>query len=111
MSEDPYHEVQHEVQTSLQTASTLQSSYLRIKSTAREESEELIWARNEVRLLHTATCIQLTRVILAESDPSCTRGRPGGPGGERQVSSYRFNVGILAVLPFRCKVLSNRLLG
>ncbi|KAK7681398.1 hypothetical protein QCA50_015490 [Cerrena zonata] len=49
MSEDPYHAVQQEVQTSLQTASTLRSSYLRIKSTAREDSEELVWARNELK--------------------------------------------------------------
>ncbi|CAL1699264.1 unnamed protein product [Somion occarium] len=49
MSTDPYHAVQHEVQVSLQTASTLQSSYLRIRSTAREESEELVWARNELK--------------------------------------------------------------
>lgn len=48
MSTDPYHAVQEEVQTSLQTASTLRASYLRIRSTAREESEELVWARNEV---------------------------------------------------------------
>ena len=49
MSQDPYHAVQREIQTSLQTASTLRASYLRIRSTARDESEELVWARNEVR--------------------------------------------------------------
>lgn len=49
MSTDPYHAVQEEVQTSLQTASNLRASYLRIRSTAREDSEELVWARNEVR--------------------------------------------------------------
>ncbi|KAI0078303.1 hypothetical protein K474DRAFT_935308 [Panus rudis PR-1116 ss-1] len=49
MSTDPYHAVQQEVQSSLQTASTLRSSYLRIKSTAREDSEELVWARNELK--------------------------------------------------------------
>lgn len=48
MSTDPYHAVQQEIQSSLQTASTLRSSYLRIRSTAREDSEELVWARNEV---------------------------------------------------------------
>lgn len=51
MSIDPYHAVQQEIQTSLQTASTLRSSYLRIRSTARGESEELVWARNEVSCL------------------------------------------------------------
>jgi hypothetical protein len=50
MSTDPYHVVQQEIQSSLQTASTLRASYLRIRSTAREGSEELVWARNEVRL-------------------------------------------------------------
>ncbi|KAI0090398.1 t-SNARE [Irpex rosettiformis] len=50
MSEDPYNTVQEEVQTSLQAASTLRSSYLRIRSTAREpDSEELVWARNELK--------------------------------------------------------------
>jgi hypothetical protein len=48
MSTDPYHAVQREVQTSLQSASTLRASYMRIRSTARDDSEELIWARNEV---------------------------------------------------------------
>lgn len=33
----------------LQAASTLRASYLRIRSTAREESEELVWARNELK--------------------------------------------------------------
>ena len=55
MSEDPYHAVQQEVQTSLQTASTLRSSYLRIRSTAREDSEELVWAKNEVSCLEVFT--------------------------------------------------------
>ena len=50
MSQDPYHAVQREIQTSLQTASTLRASYLRIRSTAQDESEELVWARNEVRM-------------------------------------------------------------
>ena len=49
MSTDPYHAVQQEIQSSLQTAGTLRASYLRIRSTAREDSEELVWARNEVR--------------------------------------------------------------
>jgi len=49
MSTDPYHAVQHEIQSSLQSASTLRASYLRIRSTAREDSEELTWARNELK--------------------------------------------------------------
>lgn len=48
MSIDPYHAVQQEVQTSLQAASQLHSSFLRIRNMARSDSEELMWARNEV---------------------------------------------------------------
>ncbi|KAG1876835.1 t-SNARE [Suillus tomentosus] len=48
MSADPYHEVQREIQSSLQTASTLRSSFLRIRSLARDGSEELVLARNEL---------------------------------------------------------------
>ena len=57
MSTDPYHAVQQEIQSSLQTAATLRASYLRIRSTARDESEELVWARNEVR----ASCLSKAR--------------------------------------------------
>ncbi|KAG6919827.1 hypothetical protein DXG01_000332 [Tephrocybe rancida] len=49
MSTDPYHAVEHEVQTTLQTAAQLRSSYLRIRSTARQDSEELAWAVTELR--------------------------------------------------------------
>ncbi|KIJ36942.1 hypothetical protein M422DRAFT_69539 [Sphaerobolus stellatus SS14] len=49
MSTDPYHTVKYEVDTSLQAAETLRASYLRIRSTAREGSEELDWARNELK--------------------------------------------------------------
>ncbi|KAI1788671.1 t-SNARE [Ganoderma leucocontextum] len=49
MSTDPYHAVQQEIQSSLQTAGTLRASFLRIRSTAREDSEELVWARNELK--------------------------------------------------------------
>ncbi|KAM5531544.1 hypothetical protein V8D89_014809 [Ganoderma adspersum] len=49
MSTDPYHAVQQEIQSSLQAAGTLRASFLRIRSTAREDSEELIWARNELK--------------------------------------------------------------
>ncbi|KAI0792330.1 t-SNARE [Abortiporus biennis] len=48
-SSDPYHAVQQEIQSSLQTASTLRASFLRIRSTARDDSEELVWARNELK--------------------------------------------------------------
>ncbi|TFK34482.1 t-SNARE [Crucibulum laeve] len=49
MSVDPYHAVQQEIQTSLQTASQLRSSFLRIRNMAPEDSEELMWARNELK--------------------------------------------------------------
>jgi hypothetical protein len=48
MATDPYHAVQQEVQNSLQAADTLRASFRRIASTARAESEELAWAREEV---------------------------------------------------------------
>jgi hypothetical protein len=52
MSQDPYQLVQAEIQAALQAAEQLRSSYLRIRSTARsQDSEELVWARNEVRLV------------------------------------------------------------
>ncbi|KAF5371620.1 hypothetical protein D9758_003466 [Tetrapyrgos nigripes] len=52
MATDPYHAVQAEIQTSLQTASQLRASYVRIRNMAvREDSEELIWARNEASWL------------------------------------------------------------
>ncbi|KAH6917995.1 t-SNARE [Coprinopsis sp. MPI-PUGE-AT-0042] len=47
--EDPYHAVQHEIQTSLATAGQLQSSYRRIRNMAKDDSEELSWARSELR--------------------------------------------------------------
>ncbi|EJD51161.1 hypothetical protein AURDEDRAFT_83491 [Auricularia subglabra TFB-10046 SS5] len=46
---DPYHEVQSEIQSSLQAAETLRASYVRIRSTAKEGSEELNWARSELK--------------------------------------------------------------
>ncbi|RPD56005.1 hypothetical protein L226DRAFT_534368 [Lentinus tigrinus ALCF2SS1-7] len=49
MSTDPYDAVQQEIQASLQAAATLRASFLRIRSTAREDSEELVWARNELK--------------------------------------------------------------
>lgn len=49
MSVDPYHAVQSEIQSSLQSASNLRASFLRIRSTASEGNEELNWVRDEVR--------------------------------------------------------------
>ncbi|KZT25746.1 hypothetical protein NEOLEDRAFT_1156151 [Neolentinus lepideus HHB14362 ss-1] len=49
MSADPYHAVQQEVSASLSTAETLHASYQRIRSTASEGSEELEWAKNELK--------------------------------------------------------------
>ncbi|KAJ3991965.1 syntaxin 6, N-terminal-domain-containing protein [Lentinula boryana] len=49
MATDPYHAVQQEIQTSLQTAGQLRASYVRIKNMAREDSEELGWARSELK--------------------------------------------------------------
>jgi Syntaxin 6, N-terminal len=53
MSIDPYHAVQSEIQSSLQTADQLRASFVRIRSTARVGSEELEWARSEVRNIYT----------------------------------------------------------
>ncbi|KZP15278.1 hypothetical protein FIBSPDRAFT_867369 [Athelia psychrophila] len=49
MSTDPYHAVQREIQSSLQTAAALRASFLRIRTMARDDSEELGWARNELK--------------------------------------------------------------
>ncbi|KIM22145.1 hypothetical protein M408DRAFT_333049 [Serendipita vermifera MAFF 305830] len=46
---DPYQLVKAEIQTALDAASSLRSSYLRIRSTARVDSEELIHAREELK--------------------------------------------------------------
>ena len=46
---DPYHQVQSEIQSSLQAAEQLRASFLRIRSTAREGNEELELVLNEVR--------------------------------------------------------------
>lgn len=54
MATDPYHAVQQEIQTSLQTATQLRASYVRIRNMAvREDSEELVWARNEASLAYS----------------------------------------------------------
>jgi hypothetical protein len=60
MATDPYHAVQQEVQNSLQAADTLRASFRRISSTARAESEELAWAREEVRSLYLCWTSELT---------------------------------------------------
>ncbi|KAF5389668.1 hypothetical protein D9757_004091 [Collybiopsis confluens] len=49
MATDPYHAVQQDIQTSLQTAGQLRASYVRIRNMARDDSEELVWARNELK--------------------------------------------------------------
>lgn len=50
MSIDPYHAVQSDVQTSLQTAANLRASLARIRSTASSEgNEELQSIKDEVR--------------------------------------------------------------
>ncbi len=49
MSTDPYTVVKDEIQSTLQAAESLLSSYRRIRSTAREDSEELNYAKSEVR--------------------------------------------------------------
>jgi hypothetical protein len=60
MTTDPYHLLQSEIQSTLQSSSTLLASYARIRSITagaadgsakgkERESEELVWARNEVR--------------------------------------------------------------
>ena len=48
MSKDPYHAVEREIQASFQAAAQLHASFIRIRSTAREDSEELGLARSEV---------------------------------------------------------------
>ncbi|TFK73461.1 hypothetical protein BDN72DRAFT_761482 [Pluteus cervinus] len=65
MSVDPYHEVQQEIETSLQTAKQLRASYVRIRSTAREDSEELEWAKSE--LMATLATLDADLEALDES--------------------------------------------
>lgn len=87
MSQDPYHAVQREIQTSLQASSTLRASYLRIRSTARDESEELVWARNEVRLDDSVLRLRIhSYAILAQGNSRRHGGGLGGLGREREVS-------------------------
>lgn len=94
MSQDPYHAVQREIQTSLQTASTLRASYLRIRSTARDESEELVWARSEVRMDTVVLELRIhPYATLAQGDSCRHGGRLGGLGRKCKVSPI-FPVGL-----------------
>ncbi|KAG1736099.1 t-SNARE [Suillus paluster] len=92
MSTDPYHTVQQEIQSSLQTASTLRSSFLRIRSLAREGSEELVLARNELK----ATLAALETDLEALED-SVTMVEDTGPRyfglDDAEVSERRKYVG------------------
>lgn len=65
MSTDPYHAVQQDVQSSLQSAVTLRASYFRIQSMAREGSEELVWAQNELKA--TLAALEADLEALEES--------------------------------------------
>ncbi|KAF8873813.1 t-SNARE [Mucidula mucida] len=79
MSTDPYHAVQAEIQTSLQAATQLRASYMRIRNMnsmrgTTEESEELVWARNEFKATLAALEADLedldesVKVVEAASD-------------------------------------------
>ncbi|GJJ15031.1 hypothetical protein Clacol_009305 [Clathrus columnatus] len=59
MSTDPYHAVKAEVDLTLRNAEILRASYLRISSTAPEGSEELQWARNELKATLAALAADL----------------------------------------------------
>ncbi|KAF9447758.1 snare protein TLG1/Syntaxin [Macrolepiota fuliginosa MF-IS2] len=62
---DPYHAVQQEIQTSLQNADQLLSSYRRIRNMARDDSEELTYAGNELKA--TLTTLEADLEDLEES--------------------------------------------
>lgn len=98
MSTDPYHAVQHEIQSSLQTAATLRASFLRIRNMAREDSEELVWARNEVSRSSSRdiAVLLIPYNYPVESNASRIRSRPRGFGGEREVhfSLFILSMGI-----------------
>ncbi|KAF7764036.1 hypothetical protein Agabi119p4_8573 [Agaricus bisporus var. burnettii] len=65
MSVDPYHAVQQELETSIQNAGQLLSSYQRIQNIARDDSEELSYARNELKA--TLTTLEADLEDLEES--------------------------------------------
>ncbi|KAH7923071.1 hypothetical protein BV22DRAFT_1036747 [Leucogyrophana mollusca] len=92
MSTDPYHAVQQEVQSSLQAASTLRASYLRIRSTAREGSEELAWARNELKATLAALAADLEDLEESVKIVESTGARMFGLD-DREVAARRDYVG------------------
>ncbi|KAG7441844.1 uncharacterized protein BT62DRAFT_982664 [Guyanagaster necrorhizus] len=76
MSTDPYHAVQQEIQTSLQAATQLRASYIRIRNMKGEgeEGEELVWARNEFKAILAASEADLEDLeesvkIVESTDP------------------------------------------
>lgn len=54
MATDPYDVVKSEIQTGLQSASSLLSSFKRIRSTASDDNEELQYAKSEVSFLYSS---------------------------------------------------------
>lgn len=98
MSIDPYHAVQREIQALLQSASQLQSSYTRIRSMAMEGSEELTWARNEVRTRFMAVLLRINPLhILAQGNASFSRSRLGRSRRERQVCACFPHIRVLLI--------------
>ncbi|KAF7344591.1 SNARE domain protein [Mycena sanguinolenta] len=67
MSVDPYHAVQREISNSLQAATQLRASYLRIRNMVRGDNEELVWARNEASLKATLAALEADLEDLDES--------------------------------------------
>ncbi|KAF8524352.1 t-SNARE [Hysterangium stoloniferum] len=92
MSTDPYHAVKTEVDSSLQAAATLRASYLRIRSTAPEGSEELDWARNELKATLAALEADLEDLEESVRIVEDTGGRLFGLE-EREVMGRRNYVG------------------
>ncbi|KAF8491118.1 t-SNARE [Gautieria morchelliformis] len=92
MSTDPYHAVKAEIETSLQAAGTLRASYLRIRSTASEGSEELDWARNELKATLAALDADLEDLEESVRIVEETGGRLFGLE-EREVAERRKYVG------------------
>lgn len=88
MSVDPYHDVQAEIQSSLQAASNLRASFLRIRSTASEGSEELNWARDELKGTLAALEADLEDLEASVKIVEETGGRMFGIE-EREVMSRR----------------------